>query len=170
MIDTTMQVGHDLPFTVEPPSVKQMRLWAKFGEQAANANDMWVLRDAYSGFAWYCRALENATYIRSLLAEGHVPYVSWWLGSFAQNLSYAFQQWMNVVARFQEHYGDDVKRWANEAARQVEVVQQLLEQVCQYTLVFCGHYGFEMSESSHDIIASMFPQWTQQQTSSPFQQ
>lgn len=156
MIETTEQTGNVLPLTFEPPSDKHMRLWAKFGERAANANDMRVLQEVYAGYAWECCVVENLAHIRDLFSWDGSAYIVFWLNSTAFDVQCAIGHWTQVVSDFQEH-AIPGERWAKEAARHVEQLNQFLVQVCSYALTFCTQHGFEMPEHLRQACAALFP-------------
>lgn len=171
MIDTTLQVDTDLPFTVEPPSAKLMRFWAKFGEQAANANDMDVLRDVYSAFMWQCYAVEAFAHVQSLFTEDpqRLYLAVGWLDILVHDLRWSSDKWVEVVTSFQQHELPG-KRWERDAIAHVEELQALLTQACACVVTFSTQSGFSLSEGLYQICASMLPGWMPQQTSSPLQQ
>jgi len=171
MIDTTIRIDPDLPFTVEPPSAKQMRFWAKFGEQAANANDMNVMRDVYSACMWQCYAVENFVTIQSLLAGDlqEVHLALGWFDMLVADLRWVSDGWVRVVTVFQQQELPG-KRWERDAVSHMEETQALLTQVCAFVFTFSIQFGFPLSERLQHACAAVLPGWIPQQTSSPLQQ
>lgn len=169
MIEFTESTGNGLVLTFEPPSVQQMRLWAKFGERAANANDMEVLRAAYAGYSWECRIVENLAHIHALCNQGNETYVVSWLNCIAFELRCAIGDWIQVVSAFQEH-AIPGERWAKEAARHVDQLNQFFMRVYSYALALCAQYGFEVPSNLHEAYAALFQNEGPEQTSSLLEQ
>ena len=50
---------HQLPFTIEPFSLKRVQMWSRFAARATTEADMWIVRNVYYAFWWEVRIEER---------------------------------------------------------------------------------------------------------------
>lgn len=163
-IEPTAQTGYEPLFTLEAPSPKRVRLWAKLAEQASTSLDMRCLHQAYIGCFWELEAIQSLEYISSWLQRGDMAHAANWIGLLAMDMHCAANAWI-YVARYLVEQGRGESRWSVDVTRHLHYLRATLEQVCTYGMNTCSLWGISIPEGLSEAHTFLMSITTQEQTS-----